>query len=882
MAGRRLLGEDGKFINNNKVADVVAQNNDNLSKLISSEVNRVGFSGKTASTLKSDVNVNASLYELDNPLTPDDESEVPKFIENNLSTTLTQETVNSESFVNTFPTFDENSNGLFVVGTQPDANVNASLYELDNPLTEDDESEIPSFQAHQDLTSATPLIDAEKQRIAQQSPTADGPFDKSLPPGGRDLTHTDAYLENEKAATAALNNEANELMIAKHNVTHGTNYLKAIPVDVSDINSGTSYRSMHTDMDEVNGLKEAEMFSKGGNESYYYDTVDSDGNDVSILIENEAEEKLLQVDEVNLNLQNITDGLVDTEREGIGFTVDDITSKAIAEAKVKGLEERKTMTAAEIEQIGESISEKSRRLVKEEAEKGFRGDSIVEEPGERAAYIKNELEKEKGRNPKNRFDSLREKEALAAANKATKEAERAEKERLAELHNQQINSTTADDTGRSAEEEAKLKNAAFRKKMDDASKSYGQRTGTGPAVEKTKIPDKYPTFGDKAGNPDLLVGKDPFRFSTLAYPMNIAVDNEYGHYMLFYVNVQNKTGYKYHGYNDDGKYAVIGDVVETQTYHEPVTQSVDTEQGFGEITTSSTTAPEDAKYKTNYHYNKGANEGLIDYQKQQSYSGARGNVLQSNQVTLMRQRKATAGLAAAVPTTSRITDSVAIYLPADVKSDVQATYQGSDMGLLGFLALGGADVINQIKERDFEGAADNFLGMGERALSEMIKKAGIAAVGGAFGTSGTTEVFNKIFGQTPNPFLEVAFQNLGLRQFDYTFNFKPRSAEETEEVKAIIQLFRFHMTPELRGTNHRYMTLPSTFDIHYMYQSNPESATENTFYNKIATCVLEGCDVNYTPTGVKSFESGAPTEITMGLKFKETELLTKQKINDGY
>jgi hypothetical protein len=345
--------------------------------------------------------------------------------------------------------------------------------------------------------------------------------------------------------------------------------------------------------------------------------------------------------------------------------------------------------------------------------------------------------------------------------------------------------------------------------------------------------------------------------------------------MLFYVNVQNKTGYKYQGYNDDGNQISVGDVVETLDYSYP-------DGPANSETTTTSTVPENKKYKTNYHYNTGAREGLIDYQKQQAISGRPGNFLQSNQVTLMRQRKATAGLAAAVPTTTRITDSVAIYLPADVKSDVQATYQGSDMGLLGFLALGGADVINQIKERDFEGAADNFLGMGERALSEMIKKAGIAAVGGAFGTSGTTEVFNKIFGQTPNPFLEVAFQNLGLRQFDYTFNFKPRSAEETEEVKAIIQLFRFHMTPELRGTNHRYMTLPSTFDIHYMYQSNPESATENTFYNKIATCVLEGCDVNYTPTGVKSFESGAPTEITMGLKFKETELLTKQKINDGY
>jgi hypothetical protein len=607
-------------------------------------------------------------------------------------------------------------------------------------------------------------------------------------------------------------------------------------------------------MDE---LKASEMFADGGSESYYFETQDDDGNDISVLIENESEEKLYGVDAENLFLQNSKDGLIVPEREGIGFTVDEITSRAIAEAKVKGLEERKTMTAAEIDLISESISEKSRRLVSEEAEKGFRGDSIVEGPGERAAYLQNELEKEKGRNPKNRFDSLREKQKLEQEKKA-------EKERLTELHNQQINNPTADDIA--GESQLAKDKAALRKQMqENAQRTLGNDSAFANPVEKTKIPDKYPTFGDKSGNPDLLVGKDPFRFSTLAYPMNITVDEEYGHYMLFYVNVQNKTGYKYHGYNDDGNYAVIGDVVETTS------KAFTYSKSGGEVSDD---------YKTNYHYNTGANNEAVAYQKQQSYQGAAGNVLQSNQVTLMRQRKATAGLASRINTTSRITDSVAIYLPSDVKSDVQATYRGSEMGLLGFLALGGGDMLNQIKERDFEGAAENFLGMSERALSEMIKKAGIAAI--SLGTEGATEVFDKIFGQTPNPFLEVAFQNLGLRKFDYTFNFKPRSAEETEEVKAIIQLFRFHMTPELRGTNHRYMTLPSTFDIHYMYQSNPESATENTFYNKIATCVLEGCDVDYTPTGVKSFESGAPTEISMRLSFKETELLTKQKINEGF
>ena len=45
---------------------------------------------------------------------------------------------------------------------------------------------------------------------------------------------------------------------------------------------------------------------------------------------------------------------------------------------------------------------------------------------------------------------------------------------------------------------------------------------------------------------------------------------------------------------------------------------------------------------------------------------------------------------------------------------------------------------------------------------------------------------------------------------------------------------------------------------------------------------LAGVDVDYTPGGVKSFADGSPTQITMGLSFKETELLTKEKINAGY
>jgi len=140
----------------------------------------------------------------------------------------------------------------------------------------------------------------------------------------------------------------------------------------------------------------------------------------------------------------------------------------------------------------------------------------------------------------------------------------------------------------------------------------------------------------------------------------------------------------------------------------------------------------------------------------------------------------------------------------------------------------------------------------------------------------------KAFGTAENPFIEMLFKQMNLREFSYEFTFSPRNQREAEEVQAIIKLFRFHMAPELMGNNKRYLRLPSTFDIHYMYQHSLESGHENNFYSKIATCVLSGVNVDYTPGGVKSFQDGSPTQITMGLSFQETELLTKDMINKGY
>ena len=227
--------------------------------------------------------------------------------------------------------------------------------------------------------------------------------------------------------------------------------------------------------------------------------------------------------------------------------------------------------------------------------------------------------------------------------------------------------------------------------------------------------------------------------------------------------------------------------------------------------------------------------------------------------------------------THRITDSVAMYLPPNVEDTTTATYNDSKTGVAGFLVATGVAAAG----KDAAKIAGSIIASTQGILGDMAAKAigGIAELAGA---EGGEQLAKKAFGVADNPYMEVLFDSMGLRTFTYNFNMAPRNAQEADECQRIIQLFRFHMAPELRPGINRYLGLPSQFDIHYMFLSRDGQASENSFYNKISTCVLQDCKINYTPNGVKSFEDGGPTATTMALTFKEIELLTKDKIAEGF
>ena len=358
---------------------------------------------------------------------------------------------------------------------------------------------------------------------------------------------------------------------------------------------------------------------------------------------------------------------------------------------------------------------------------------------------------------------------------------------------------------------------------------------------------------DLQASPTGLLTDDPLKSTILKYPLDVTQNFQNGHYMLFYVNVQEKTKYDY-GKEDS---VFVGD--------EDLKGLSAKEQRYIKL--------QEIRSGKNLRTDGGGGKG------NNTTYGVIGVDKFGNEMKGQKASKNIKGVSSAFNNTRRISDAVSIYLPPNVQDSTSATYNDSKTGVAGFLIASGAAAL---KEGGDAAAITKSIVAGTKGLLGDSAARAIGGVAELAGAEGVEALTKKAFGNADNPYMEVLFDSMNLRTFTYNFNFAPKSQEEAYEVQRIIQLFRFHMAPELRPGVNRYLGLPSQFDIHYMFLSKSGQTSENNFYNRIATCVLQTCDVNYTPNGVKSFEDGGPTATTMSLTFKEIELLTKDKIAEGF
>lgn len=127
----------------------------------------------------------------------------------------------------------------------------------------------------------------------------------------------------------------------------------------------------------------------------------------------------------------------------------------------------------------------------------------------------------------------------------------------------------------------------------------------------------------------------------------------------------------------------------------------------------------------------------------------------------------------------------------------------------------------------------------------------------------------RLTGAVLNPNLELLFQGPSLRPFTFTFKFSPREPGEARNVINIIRWFKKNMAVQ-RTEGDLFLKTPNVFDI--SYGCNGKDGHKGL--NKIKTCALQSCNVDYTPDGsYMSFaEDDTNSMVSYGLTLQFMEL----------
>tara|TARA_B100000575_G_scaffold84434_1_gene66674 strand:+ start:1187 stop:2350 length:1164 start_codon:yes stop_codon:yes gene_type:complete len=236
-------------------------------------------------------------------------------------------------------------------------------------------------------------------------------------------------------------------------------------------------------------------------------------------------------------------------------------------------------------------------------------------------------------------------------------------------------------------------------------------------------------------------------------------------------------------------------------------------------------------------------------------------------------------VAVARPPTVRMDTAITLYMPPQVQVTYGANFTDTPIGESAAIgAQAYADIVAGKAATDTIISAAKSVGeeLGEGAIRKLL-----GAVDMIPGLEGVQEVVDIQRGFVKTPRLELAFKGIPKRAFQYSFTMIPKSAEEANEIQKIIQAFKLNMLPEMKQGSVNRLTTPNTFDIAYMYNGR-----ENQKLHKISTCVLESMSVTYGGDRYKTFEAdadGAPPVMTqIQLAFKEMDLITREKANEGF
>ena len=379
--------------------------------------------------------------------------------------------------------------------------------------------------------------------------------------------------------------------------------------------------------------------------------------------------------------------------------------------------------------------------------------------------------------------------------------------------------------------------------------------------------------------------KSPHSVDNLQFPIDVDSDpglGNHGHYMMFYINQQDHAKLKFGDPAEpkqDGKENVTKAMEELNVDKQENVVTKEAQYAQTNITGEKVKVKEaqfGLRANTNSIGKYGLNTDSSNQDKLQSANYQTYNKQTKIKASMSEEAQAIHVERAA---TTRMKTAIALFMPASVQVQYGANYTDTEIGSM---AERGANAIKAFYEGDAGKGIRTILDA-DKTLLENAGQFLLAGIGNIPGFGGAKELESMKKGRIISNRMELAFKGINKRSFQYTFKMMPRNKKESDEIKKIVHAFKFNMLPEFEGSDlkGRSFIVPNTFDIEYMYNGK-----QNQFLHKISTCVLESMDVTYGGDRYKTYtataEGAPPQETTIALNFKEMEMITRERVEDGF
>ena len=354
----------------------------------------------------------------------------------------------------------------------------------------------------------------------------------------------------------------------------------------------------------------------------------------------------------------------------------------------------------------------------------------------------------------------------------------------------------------------------------------------------------------KSDSSDFGITRTKLSTNMLSFPIDVAngdqASGNHGHYIMFEINEQkgNKLGFGDGSSSDEPLENVKRDA--KNKYKETDSKKV-------------------SKDVANIFASQGSGAKAID-NIQKNTPGYKKTMNRSSSTVYIER-----------PPTRRLDTVITLFMPPGIKTNYKANYTDTSIGSATKVGVGlYTDIMSG---KNLKGVTDNLQTNSGELGQAMAIDAALQLVSSVPSLGGLKEATEIQMGEILADRMELAFKGIDKRSFEYSFKMLPRSEVEADEIVKIIGMFKHHMLPEMRGahTRGRRMGIPSTFDINYMFVN-----TENQYLNKVSTCFLESMDVSYADGKFKTHQDGQPVETTITLSFKEIELITRDKLAEGF